>query len=224
MLAHPAQQRVAPRRERPTTDPRWRKVERWIANASPLVMPVLLNQHDFADIGTALSEHGEVGVSRMTARRRADLSSVSRRWPARSGSLRPAHHEVKADSEAEGGSVRTLILHVADALSLHLRRLAGGTYYTGDSNIIDRLVPGRLATAGSRRRDLRSGRARQVDEPPPAAHHDPAARPGRGRRGGDRRRPRGAGAPALRRRPAPQPVPARRSDRLQSTAPTSTCP
>ena len=150
----------------PTTDPRWRKVERWVANASPLVVPVLLNHDDFADIGTALSEHGEVEVSRMTARRRADLSSVSRGWKARSGSLRPTHHEVIADAEAEGASVRTLSLHVEDVLSLHLRRLAGATYYTGDFSLFDRLVLGRLATAASRRRDLLSGRARQVDEPP----------------------------------------------------------
>lgn len=71
----------------PTTDPRWRKVERWVANAAPLVVPVLLNHDDFADIGTALSEYGEVEVSRMTARRRADLSSISRGWKARSGKL-----------------------------------------------------------------------------------------------------------------------------------------
>lgn len=108
----------------PTTDPRWRKVERWVANAAPLVVPVLLNHDDFADIGTALSEYGEVEVSRMTARRRADLSSISRGWKARSGKLRPTHHQVLSDAEAEGASVRTLSLHVADVLSLHLRRLA----------------------------------------------------------------------------------------------------
>lgn len=150
----------------PTTDPRWRKVERWVANASPLAVPVLLNHDDFADVGTALSEHGEVEVSRMTARRRSDLSSVSRGWKARSGSLRPSHHEVIVDAEAEGASVRTLSLQVEDVLSLHLRRLAGATYYTGDFDLFDRLVLGRLATAASRRRDLLSGRARVVDEPP----------------------------------------------------------
>lgn len=73
----------------PTTDPRWRKVERWVANAAPLVVPVLLNHDDFADVGTALSEHGEVEVSRMTARRRVDASTchrsagAGRRGPAR---------------------------------------------------------------------------------------------------------------------------------------------
>lgn len=150
----------------PTTDPRWRKVERWVANAAPLVVPVLLNHDDFADIGTALSEYGEVEVSRMTARRRADLSSISRGWKARSGKLRPTHHQVLSDAEAEGASVRTLSLHVADALSLHLRRLAGATFYTGQFDLFDGLVLGRLATAAGRRRDLLTGRARLAGEPP----------------------------------------------------------
>ncbi len=150
----------------PTTDPRWRKVERWVANAAPLIVPVLLNHDDFADIGTALSEYGEVEVSRMTARRRADLSSVSRGWKARSGKLRPSHHQVVGEAEAEAASVRTLTLHVADALSLHLRRLAGATFYNGEFDLFARLVLGRLATAAARRRDLLTGRARQAGEPP----------------------------------------------------------
>lgn len=70
------------------------------------------------------------------------------------------------DAEAEGASVRTLSLHVADALSLHLRRLAGATFYTGDFDLFERLVLGRLATAAARRRELLTGRARQVGEPP----------------------------------------------------------
>jgi hypothetical protein len=150
----------------PTTDPRWRKVERWVGNAAPQVVPVFLNHDDFEDVGTALSEHGEVEVSRMTARKRADQSSLSRGWPARSGSLRPTHHEAIADAEAEGASVRTLSLHVTDALSMHLRRLAGATFYNGDFDLFDRLVLGRLATAASRRRALLSGRERRVDEAP----------------------------------------------------------
>lgn len=151
----------------PTTDPRWRKVERWVANVAPEVVPVFLDHDDFADIGTALSEFGEVEVSRLTARKRSDLSSLNRGWAARSGSLRPSHHEAIGNAEAEGASVRTLTLHIAERISLHLRRRAGATFYTGDFALFDRVVLGRLATAASRRRALLSGRQRQVNEPSP---------------------------------------------------------
>lgn len=151
----------------PTTDSRWRKVERWVAKASPHVVPVFLNHADFTDIGTALSEFGEVEVSRLTARKPSDLSSLSRGWAARAGSLRPSHHEAIGDAEAEGASVRTLTLHIAEVISLHLRRRAGATFYTGDFSLFQRVVLGRLATAAARRRELLSGRERQVDTAPP---------------------------------------------------------
>lgn len=151
----------------PTTDARWRKVERWVAGAAPEVVPVFLNHADFTDIGTALSEFGEVEVSRLTARKQADWSSLNRGWAARSGSLRPSHHEAIGDAEAEGASVRTLTLHIAEVISLHLRRRAGATFYNGDFALFDRVVLGRLATAAARRRELLSGRERQVDADPP---------------------------------------------------------
>lgn len=150
----------------PITDPRWRKVERWVANAAPDVVPVFLNHADFSDIGTALSEFGEVEVSRLTARKRSDWSSLSRGWPARTGSLRPSHHAAISDAESEGASVRTLTLHIAEAISLHLRRRAGATFYTGDFRLFDRVVLGRLATAAARRRELLSGRERHLDAAP----------------------------------------------------------
>ncbi|RBY88610.1 hypothetical protein DQ240_04180 [Blastococcus sp. TF02A-26] len=151
----------------PTTDPRWQRVERWVANVAPEVVPVFLDHDDFTDIGTALSEFGEVEVSRLTARKRSDQSSLNRGWAARSGSLRPSHHEAIGNAEAEGASVRTLTLHIADRISLHLRRRAGATFYTGDFVLFDRIVLGRLATAANRRRALMAGRQRQIDAPPP---------------------------------------------------------
>lgn len=151
----------------PTTDPRWRKVERWVARAAPDVVPVFLDHDDFTDIGTALSEFGDVEVSRLTARRRADLSSLNRGWAARSGSLRPSHHQAIGDAEAEGASVRTLTLHIADRIGMHLRRRAGATFYNGDFELFAEVVLGRLATAAARRRALLSGRERRVALPPP---------------------------------------------------------
>jgi hypothetical protein len=154
----------------PSTDARWRKVERWIGRSSPHLVPCFLDHDDFADIGTALSEFGEVEVSRLTARRRSDMSSLTRGWKARASTLRPTHHEAIADAEEERASVRTLTLQVSGdhaALSLHLRRLAGATFYNGDFAIFEEVVLGRLATAAGRRAELLSGRQRRVDEPLP---------------------------------------------------------
>jgi len=93
---------------------------------------------------------------------------VSRGWKARTGSLRPSHHDAIHEAEREGASVRTLSLHVGNALNLHIRRLAGATYYSGDFALFERVVLGRLATAAARRRALLSGRERRVGSPPAA--------------------------------------------------------
>ena len=150
----------------PATDARWRKIERWIAKAAPAVVPVFLNHDDFADVGTALSEFGEVEVSRLTARKPSDLSSLNRGWPVRSGSLRPSPLAAIADADTEGASVRTLTLHIQGKISLHLRRLAGATFYSGDFPLFYTVVLGRLASAAGRRRALLSGRARRTDVTP----------------------------------------------------------
>ncbi len=47
----------------PVTDERWRRVERWLANSAPRVVPFVLNQSDFEGVGAALAEHGRVDVS-----------------------------------------------------------------------------------------------------------------------------------------------------------------
>lgn len=156
----------------PSTDPRWQKVERLISRATPWLVPCFLNHGDFADVGTALSEHGDVEVSRLTARRRADVSSLTRGWQQRSGVARPNHLQAISDAEAEGASVRTLTLQVGSAeapvLSVHLRRMAGATYYGGDFSVFVRTVLGRLATAAARRAALLNGRQRAVRQPLPA--------------------------------------------------------
>lgn len=64
----------------PVTDERWRRVERWLANSAPRVVPFVLNQADFDGIGAALTEHGRVEVSRLTARVLTDGSSYTRGW------------------------------------------------------------------------------------------------------------------------------------------------
>ncbi|MDQ3607700.1 MAG: hypothetical protein M3459_02195, partial [Actinomycetota bacterium] len=46
----------------PVTDERWRRVERWLANSAPRVVPFVLNQADFEGVGAALAEHGRVEV------------------------------------------------------------------------------------------------------------------------------------------------------------------
>lgn len=156
----------------PSTDPRWQKVERWVGNASPCLVPCFLDHEDFSDIGTALFEHGNVEVSRLTARRRKDLSSLTRGWQQQSGTLRPNHLQAISDTEDDGASVRTLTLHVSyggqPVVNLHLRRLAGATFYNGDFELFDTVVLRRLAVGAARRADLLTGRERKIAEPLPA--------------------------------------------------------
>jgi hypothetical protein len=153
----------------PSTDGRWQRVERWIGRSAPELVPCFLNHSDFSDIGTALSEHGDVEVSRLTARRQADISSLTRGWPARSATLRPNHLDAISAAEAEGASVRTLTLQVSDGdehvLSVHLRRLAGATFYGGSFKKFDNIVLSRLASAAHQRAQLLRGRNRVVDAP-----------------------------------------------------------
>ena len=59
----------------PVTDERWRRVERWLTNSAPRLVPFVLNQADFEGVGAALAEHGRVEVSRLTARVLRDGSS-----------------------------------------------------------------------------------------------------------------------------------------------------
>lgn len=149
----------------PATDKRWKKVERWV-NADTNVTPCFLDHDDFADIGTALSEFGDVEVRALSARKREDRSSYNRGWPARAGALRPDHFEAIDEAEGEQASVRTLTLHVGETLDVHVRRLSGATFYNGKFEVFEDVVLNRLATAAWRRRTLLSNRQRRVNEPP----------------------------------------------------------
>ncbi|HVW88417.1 MAG TPA: hypothetical protein VHC01_03045 [Gaiellaceae bacterium] len=143
----------------PVTDARWRRVEdSWLKAAAPKLAPVILNKADFEAIGDALAEHGQVAVSRMTARVLHDQSSYSRGWPIR----RPSHRV--ALREAQDMLVRTLTMSV-DSLSIHVRRHAGATFYHGDYSLFCSVVLHRLAQAAGARRMLLSDRDRQRAEP-----------------------------------------------------------
>jgi hypothetical protein len=146
----------------PVTDSRWRRVEEsWLRAAAPKLAPVILNKADFEAIGDALSEHGPVAVSRMTARVLSDHSSYTRGWGSERA-RRPTHRE--ALREAEGMLVRTLSLGVED-LAIHLRRHAGATFYHGDYGLFCAVVLQRLTLAAFDRRALLSDRDRPREEP-----------------------------------------------------------
>ncbi|TWP51555.1 hypothetical protein FKR81_15280 [Lentzea tibetensis] len=149
----------------PFTDPRWQKVERWIGRANPEVVPCFLNHADFIDIGRALSEIGDAEVSRLTARNLVDQSSLGRSWKSRSDGLRLSPLEAIAEVEANHASVRTMTMRVGQLLSLHLRRLAGATFYSGNFTAFDDVVLSRLAKAGATRRSLMANRHRRVGKP-----------------------------------------------------------
>ena len=145
----------------PVTDERWRRVERWLANSAPRVVPFVLNQADFDGIGAALTEHGRVEVSRLTARVLTDGSSYTRGWAEGRRSPRPTYTQALGEVD-DFASVRTLTVHVGDMLSLHLRRQAGATFYGGSFRMFEEVVLSALVGAASRRRSLLTGRQREV--------------------------------------------------------------
>jgi len=148
----------------PVTDSRWRRVEEsWLRNAGPRLTPVILNKQDFESVGDALSEHGTVEVSRLTARVLSDHSSYSRGWPDIGFKARPSHRD--ALRETEGMLVRTLTLRVGDSLFVHLRRHAGATYYSGDFGLFSSVVLQRFTAAAGERLELLSHRERRLHEP-----------------------------------------------------------
>lgn len=154
----------------PATDRRWRAVDGWILNSAPATVRCFLDHDDFINIGTALSEFGDVEVQRASGRMRADRSSYNRGFPALAGTaLRPDHHDAVAEFEAAGASLRSLTLHVGGAMDVSLRRIAGATFTQGDFHVFESVVLNRLAVAASRRRELMSNRERHINEPAPAS-------------------------------------------------------
>lgn len=147
----------------PVTDERWRRVERWLSNSAPRVVPFVLNQADFEGVGAALAEHGRVEVSRLTARVLSDGSSYTRGWAEGRRAPRPTYTQALGEVE-ELASVRTLTVHVGDVLSLHLRRHAGATFYGGNFRLFEDVVLTALVNAAARRRDLLSDRQRRPHE------------------------------------------------------------
>ncbi len=152
----------------PFTDERWRRVERWIRALEPRFATVFLDEEDFAGICEALTVAGRVEVSRMTARVLADGSSYTRGWPEDAVFERPTYEQA-LDEVAPIAAVHTLTLHVADRLILHLRRVAGATYYSGDFGLFSEVVIAGLCRAAERRRTLLIGRERQPDIMPASA-------------------------------------------------------
>ncbi len=145
----------------PVTDERWRRVERWLTNSAPRLVPFVLNQADLEGIGAALAEHGRVEVSRLTARVLRDGSSYTRGWAEGRRSPRPTYSQALAEVE-DFASVRTLTVRVGDTLSLHLRRQAGATFYGGGFGVFEDVVLTALVAAAARRKALLSGRERQI--------------------------------------------------------------
>lgn len=148
----------------PWTDSRWRRVETsWVNNAAPDIARVLLNNDEFQAMGDLLAEFGTIGVSRMSARVLADNSSYTRGWPADEFNRHPNHFAALSEV-TNGMAVQTLTLAVGDHLSIHLRRQAGATFYSGDFSLFCRTVLDRLAAAAAERRRVLSGHERKVAE------------------------------------------------------------
>lgn len=148
----------------PVTNPAWDRVEHgWINAAAPHLSPVVLNRDDFEAIGDGLAEHGDISVSRMTARVLRDHSSYSRGWPNLETVRRPTHREALA--ETPGMLVRTLTLDVGSKARVHLRRTSGASFYQGNFGLFVDVVLHRLQVAAAERRELLSGRERRPRAP-----------------------------------------------------------
>ena len=151
----------------PASSRRWDMVDRWINNAAPQVVRCFLDHTDFLDIGTALAEHADVEVQRLTGRMRQDWSGYSRSFPALSGNaLRPDPREIVAEAEGHGAAVRSMHLHVGGVVDVAIRRQAGASFVHGDFDVFENRVLDRLALAAHRRRDLMANRQRVVHEAP----------------------------------------------------------
>lgn len=159
----------------PVTSDEWSLVERWVQRAAPAIAPLQLDEQELPSICYMLSEHGQVQVSRMTARIARDHSSYTRGWPSGAPLPRPSYAEALGEVEGRG-SVRTLTVTVGDRLNVHLRKRAGATYYGGDPELFCGVVLGRLAAAASLRAEAFRHRQRHHREPvgvPVAIHVRP---------------------------------------------------
>lgn len=150
----------------PVTDRRWQKVQRLIQRTAPAVSTVYLDEHVLPALCGALSKHGPVLASRMTARITFDGSSYSRGWKDNSPVTRPSFREAIEEVQ-DFGTIRTLTVTVGDDLTVHLRRSAGSTYYAGNPRIFTELVLHALAKAAGEKAALFRGRERQKHEPLP---------------------------------------------------------
>ena len=149
----------------PATDSRWDRVEKsWINRSAPSLSRMLLNQDDFSDLGDVLSEHGEVSVSRMTARVVSDGSSYSRGWPGELVVERPNHRDALRELSTGSMVLRTITLSAGKRLAVHLRQQAGATFYWGDFPLFVNLVLGRFTSLAQERIGIIDGANREPRE------------------------------------------------------------
>lgn len=149
----------------PSSDTRWRTVERWLSGAAPTVGRCFLDHDDFLSFGAVLSEFGDVEVKMASGRVRHDHSSWVRGFPALSSSMRPSVDDIVLEAENANAALKTLHLHVEGVVDVWLRRIAGATFTRGDFAVFQEQVLARLAVSASRRLALLSGRNRVVDQP-----------------------------------------------------------
>lgn len=139
----------------PASDGRWKRVERWVLNASPGLTACYLNEADFLSIGDTLSEFGSVEVGKLTWRQGDQSHAVGY------SETKPSLYEAVSRDVPSTGQVRTALLRAGD-LSIHLRRLAGATLYAGDLKAFEETVLRRLERAARERLALLRDRARSV--------------------------------------------------------------
>jgi hypothetical protein len=145
----------------PTSDYRWRRLERRTNSPRSGVSRFTLDLQQVQGLAERLGERGRVTVSRTTGRSVEDGSSISRGW----SSDRPDFDQAFQELIRHPASVRTVTFWVGRSTNLQIRRDGGATLYRGSAVVFQDVVLDHLAAAAHVRAALLKDRQRPEDRP-----------------------------------------------------------
>lgn len=148
----------------PTSDYRWRRLERQIRSPRSGVSPFTIDLEQLQGLAKRLGERGHLTVSRTTGRSVEDGSSISRGW----SSERPSFDQAFQELIRHPASVRTVTFWIGESTNLQVRRDGGATLYRGSATIFQDVVLDHLGAAADLRaamlRDRQRPEGRPLDE------------------------------------------------------------
>lgn len=144
----------------PTSDYRWRRLEREVSKSRSGLSPFTLDLAQFQGLARLLSEVGTVTVSRTTGRSVEDGSSITRGWSRDRPEFDIAFQELISHPAA----VRTITYWVGKHTNLQVRFNGGASLYRGDAELFQNVVLSQLSSAAQLRAELLRDRARPINE------------------------------------------------------------